>query len=236
MSDSEGDFNSFSTGVPSQFEEWGLARASAQRFRQALDLDSFALQHYKRFPKHPPDQFDRILWGHPQKLRLHNRSSAKWKRVNSAVGPSGLITRLSEQLIIRTFITFSLRDIGFTSRDSDYRNYHDKPLMTEVKEALKEQINGSAWYSLEVSRGEFAYREGEIHGHALVEHDAFSFNAFAELVYEPRTLFRYLIKGIPYNANNLAVFWKAKKLLPKGKQLVRKTGTIRVPYAKTLGF
>jgi hypothetical protein len=121
-------------------------------------------------------------------------------------------------------------DMGFTVRDSSYKNYQDKVLITEVKEVLEKQVQGSTWYSIEVSR------KGLIHTHFLAEHDAFSFYAFTELIYDPMCLFKYLIKGIPYNAENLAVFLKAKKALPLGKQLPRKTGTIRVPRTKLLHF
>ncbi len=215
-----------------QSTDWEIARLFAQDFRQVSDLDKLAAQYYKQFPCYPPDPFDRIVWGHPEKLRFYNRSSAKWFRANEAVSPTGLITRLSDQLVIPTFITFPLTEIGFTSEDSSFKNYQDKIFMTEVKKALKEQIAGSAWYSLEVSRGEFSHREGSIHPHVLLEHDAYGFDAFSKLIYEPKGLYKYLIKGIPYNAENLAVYWKAKKVLPEGKQLVRKTGTIRVSYSK----
>lgn len=230
MPNSEGDFSSFSQSLPNWFTDWELARASLQRFRQTADIDSFAQQHYKLFPKHPPDQFDLVLWEHPQKLRLYNRSGAKWKRTNDAVGPTGLITRLSNGLAFPTVASPSLKALGFTTRDSSYENYQDGCLIAEIKEAVKEQMRGSGWLSIEVNRG------GVIHPHILGEHDAFDFDAFTELIYEPKGLFRYLIKGIPYNPENLAVFLKAKKALPKGKQLPRKTGTIRVPYSKPSGF
>jgi hypothetical protein len=199
-------------------------RQAARSFHEAKDIDELAQQHYNRFPKYPPDQFDRILWSHPKLERRYNRSSAKSARANQAVSPNGFMTRLIGKLYVPTFITFSIAELGFTVGDSSYKNYHDRVLITEIKEALKEQIAGSAWFSIEVSR------KGVIHPHAVCEHDAFSFNAFTKLVYEPRGLVRYLTKGIPYNAENLATFWKAKKALPRGKQLVRKTGTINVPY------
>jgi hypothetical protein len=206
--------------------EWEHARQAAKGFQQAKDIDRFALEHYRRFPKYPPDQFDRILWNHSELKRFYNQGSAKWTRADQAVSPNGVMTRLFDKLFIPTFITFPITELGFTVRDSSYKNYHDRVLLTEIKEALKEQITGSAWFSIEVSR------KGVIHPHTVCEHDAFSFDAYSELVYEPRRLFKYLIKGIPYNAENLAVFFRAKKVLPQGKQLVRKTGTIRVPYSK----
>lgn len=211
---------------PSRLMRWEQARLFAKRFRQVDDLDAFAREYYLRFPDCPPDPFDQIVWNSPEKQRLYNRSGAKWKRANAAVGPNGIMTRLFDQLAIPTFASPSLTDIGFTSKDSSYKNYQDKVLITEVKEAVKERVRGSAWLSIEVGR------EKGIHPHVLGEHDAFDFNAFTELIYEPKELFRYLIKGIPFTPENLAVYWKAKRALPKGKQLVRKTVTIRLPYSK----
>jgi hypothetical protein len=207
--------------------QWEYMRQAAKGFRQAEDIDKFAQQHYKRFPNHPPDQFDRILWNRPKLERLYNRSSARWVRANKAGSSNGILTRLFKRLDIPIFITFPITEIGFSIKDGDYKNFHDKVLITEIKEALSEQIAGSAWFSLEVSR-----RKSIIHPHVLCEQNAYSFRAFAEPIYEPIDLYYYLIKGIPYNAENLAVFWRAKKALPDGKQLVRKTGTIRVPYFK----
>jgi hypothetical protein len=207
-----------------QLSKWARAGLSAANYPNIQNLDRFAKAHYRSFPKHPPDQFDRILWKHPKLLRLENRSSAKWARANKAGGPNGILTRLFRHLVVPVFITSPITEIGFTQRDSSYENYHDRVLITEIKEALKEHVSGSAWFSLEVSR-----RKSLIHAHALCDHSAYGFNAYSVLVYEPVDLFKYLIKGIPYNSWNLAAFWKAKKLLPPGKQLVRKTGTIRVP-------
>jgi hypothetical protein len=201
-------------------------RQAARSFHEAKGIDELAQQYYNRFPRYPPDQFDRILWGDPKLKRFYNNSGPKRARAKKAVSPKGFMTRLIGKLYIPTFITFSITELGFTVGDSSYKNYHDRALITEIKKALKEQINGSSWFSIEVSR------KGVIHPHAACEHDAFSFDAFTKLIYEPRGLVNYLIKGIPYNAENLATFWKAKKALPDGKQLVRKTGTINVPYSR----
>jgi hypothetical protein len=187
--------------------EWANAREYGSLYKASGDVWQHAKSYYAKYPSYPPDGFDIINL----KTRKHyrNRSSADWMRVHNAFDSHySFLQRLLRTLSDPTFLTVQLQDLGFKPQDSSYRNYQDHRLLGKIREVLKKKIQGAFWWRVEVGIN------GVIHVHIICDRDSYRFKAYAEKVFDPMTLYRYLIKGIPYNAENLAIFWLGKSALP----------------------
>jgi hypothetical protein len=204
--------------------EWASAREYGSLYKASGDVWQHAESYYAKYPNYPPDGFDII---NPKtRERYRNRSSANWLRVHNAFDSHySFLQRLLRTLSDPTFLTVQLKDLGFKLQASSYRNYQDHRLLGKIREVLKKRVRGAFWWRIEVGLN------GVIHVHIICDRDSYGFKAYAEKVFDPMTLYRYLIKGIPYNAENLSVFWLGKLTLSAlhKKCLARKSGPVRVP-------
>ena len=202
---------------------WPIAHDFRDLYKTTEDIDAHAKAYFNEFPGHPPDGFDVIDWDKYKRRR--ERSSYDWNRVFEACELSfGFMNRLETQLPSPVFLTIRLVDIGFSCDFADPQHYHSRKLVKAIVETLKKRIKGVFWWRIEVGI------KGFIHVHVICNEDAYRIRAFVKPVTDFKGLYWYLIKKIPYNAVNLAAFWKAKTFLATEgkKKLVKKSSTARL--------
>ena len=211
---------------------WKASHAELRLFWQADDLDEFARWFIDLYPDCPPDAFDYIA---SNGERFYNGSARKWAIAKQALSPQGWATRLESQVSELVFISglpeyFGLRG-RYERQYSDKQLYHFPAIVDDFKEAFRERIAPPYYWRLEVGVN------GLVHPHILCDKDAFRGRGIRREVYEPLGLVRYLYKGIPYTAENLAIYFKARTALKLNGKLQGRvpnhSGTVGVPNLRT---
>ena len=208
---------------------WNASRTALRLFRQADDLDAFAQWFISMYPDCPPDPFDYIA---SNGERFHNGGARKWAVTRQALEPTGWFTRLESQVSELVFISALPEHFGLRGENYlDKQLYHFPPIVNDFREAFIERIRPPYYWRLEVGVN------GLVHPHILCDKGAFRGRGIRREIYEPLGLVRYLYKGIPYTAENLAAYLKARVALKLAGiwrgSVPNHSGTTGVPNART---
>ncbi len=205
---------------------WEVSRSFFRLCHRADDLDAFAADFITMYPDCPPDAFDFIT---SNGERFYNGSSHKWKIAKDATSPAGWAARLESQVSELAFLSALPKHFGLSYEYADPCRYHDRPFIDDWRAAIKEQVEPPYWWRLEIGVN------GCVHPHLFCARDAFDAPGVWRDVYDLERLVRYLKKGIPYTAENLAIYLKAyvpRKAIGK-KRGPNHSGTVGVPNART---
>lgn len=144
-----------------------------------------------------------------------------WRATNKALLPSGWMTQIAEQGEVPVFATFKASDLGLSVEHSLGRNFHQKEIIEDWRDALKQSVEGKMHYRLEVG-----WDKGEIHPHVVCGASSLSSPAFVEDVYEREGLTRYLYKAtFPWRPEHVTTYLEARRELAGG-YVPRKSGSI----------
>lgn len=209
-----------------QKARWDESRSFLRLCRKADDLDAFAADFVGLYPDCPPDAFDRIA---SNGERFYNRSSRKWAIAKAVTNSTGWATRLESRVPELSFLSALPKHFGLGAEYADRHRYHDPLFIDDWRKGIRERVEPPYWWRLEVGVN------GLVHPHLLCAGDAFDASGVWRDIYDLEQLVRYLKKGIPYTAENLAAHLKAyvaRKAVGKWRG-PNHSGTVGVPNART---